>query len=250
MSKNNKSIGVWQLFMLLISVLALLMLALQIWVPLTVEIRLALRNVDNVICAFFLADFFWQLYITRPFTAYLKWGWLDLLASIPMIPALRVARLARIARILRVLRGARASKHMLRLLLLHRAKNTFWAVGLGSVVLIMFSAVAIVSVEPTLSPRDAFWWSLFTLITGEYGDFYPATTEGRVITALLMTAGVALFGTFTASVASFFLEEDQEQDEHRDNLILEKIEMLSKDLEELKTQLNGENDGVHPEKSS
>jgi hypothetical protein len=41
--------------------------------------------------------------------------------------------------------------------------------------------------------------------------------------ALLMTAGVAIFGTFTASVASFFLEEEQEQDEQRDNAILAEI---------------------------
>jgi hypothetical protein len=40
-----------------------------------------------------------------------------------------------------------------------------------------------------------------------YGDRYPVTTEGRVIAAVLMTAGVGLFGTFTAFVASWFVAE-------------------------------------------
>ena len=46
-------------------------------------------------------------------------------------------------------------------------------------------------------------------------SFYPVTFEGRVVAAILMTAGVGLFGTFTGFVASWFLEEDEEkQDAH------------------------------------
>ncbi len=139
---------------------------------------------------------------------------------------------------------------MLGLILLHRARSTFGAVVFGSFVLLLFSAIAIVNVEPSLTPRDAFWWCLFTLITGEYGDFYPATTEGRIITALLMTAGVAIFGTFTASVASFFLEEEQEQDERRDTAILAEIGKLTREISELKQQIGGDTDGKHPEEDS
>ena len=43
-----------------------------------------------------------------------------------------------------------------------------------------------------------------TITTVGYGDNFPVTTEGRVIAAILMTAGVGLFGTFTAYVASWF----------------------------------------------
>jgi voltage-gated potassium channel len=46
-----------------------------------------------------------------------------------------------------------------------------------------------------------------TITTVGYGDKFPVTTEGRLIAALLMTAGVGLFGTFTAFVASWFVEE-------------------------------------------
>jgi hypothetical protein len=54
-----------------------------------------------------------------------------------------------------------------------------------------------------------------------------------------MTAGVAVFGTFTATVASFFLEEDQQEDEHRDILIMEKIDSLSHEITNLKKQIEG-----------
>ncbi|MCH7592171.1 MAG: two pore domain potassium channel family protein, partial [Planctomycetes bacterium] len=151
-----------------------------------------------------------------------------------------VARLVRIARIIRVLRGARAAKNIFAVILIHRARNTFAAVVFGSFLLLLFSALAIVTVEPSMAPRDTFWWCLFTLITGEYGDFLPASTEGRIITVLLMTAGVALFGTFTASEASFFLEEDQEDDERRDVEILHEIGRLAEEVAELRKLMMGD----------
>ncbi len=50
-----------------------------------------------------------------------------------------------------------------------------------------------------------------------YGDRFPVTSEGRVVAALLMTAGIGLFGTFSGFVASWFLRpsEEQQDDEFR-----------------------------------
>jgi len=237
--------------MLFLSVFALLFLAVQTF--LTVDTRGAslMTMVDHLLCAVFFADFLLQLARTRPRRDYLKWGWLDLLSSIPVFPEFRIARLARVIRIIRVLRAARASKHMLRFVLLHRVRSTFGAVALGSFVLLLFSVVAIVNVEPSISPQDAFWWCLFTLISGEYGEFYPGTTEGRVITAMLMTAGVAVFGTFTASVATYFLEEDQKQDEKRDEEILAEVATLTQEISEIKIQMKGKVEyGQDPKESN
>jgi voltage-gated potassium channel len=250
MKQKEQPLGMWQYFMLVLSIVALALLAVQSFLPLDANTRSSLRIVDTFVCIVFFADFIWQLIRSRPRMAYLKWGWLDLISSVPMLPVFRVARLARVARIIRVLRGARASRHMLGLILLHRARSTFSAVVFGSFVLLLFSAIAIVNVEPSLTPRDAFWWCLFALITGEYGEFYPASTEGRIITALLMTAGVAIFGTFTASVASFFLEEEQEEDERRDTAILKEISKLTREIYELKKQIGGDTDGKHSKEGS
>ena len=236
--------------MLFLSVFALLFLAVQTFLPVDARGESLFRMVDNLLCIVFFADFLLQLARTRPRRDYLKWGWLDLLSSIPILPEFRIARLARVIRIIRVLRAARASKNMFRFVLLHRARSTFGAVALGSIVLLLFSIVAIVNVEPSISPRDAFWWCLFTLITGEYGDFYPDTTEGRVITALLMTAGVAVFGTFTATVASFFLQKDQKQDERRDEEILSEVAKLIQKISEIKSQLKGQSKDDQDSKES
>jgi len=238
----------WQAMMLTISMMALVLLYAQHITTSDSHTSKALQHIDTIICAIFFVDFCFQLYISRPRRAYLKWGWLDLISSIPMIPALRIARLARIARIIRVLRAARSSRHVLRYTMLQRTRSALGAVLVSSVVLLLFSAFAIVSVEPTLPIREAFWWCIFVLITGEYGDFYPASTEGRIITMLLMTAGVAIFGTFTASVASLFLEEDQKEDEKRDEVLLAEIQRLRSDIRDMQSHMTkGDPHGEHPQ---
>lgn len=54
---------------------------------------------------------------------------------------------------------------------------------------------------------DALWWVLTTITTVGYGDLYPTTTEGRLVAAGLMVAGIAVLGTVTAAIATWFLEQ-------------------------------------------
>src|SRR3972149_6773059 len=54
-------------------------------------------------------------------------------------------------------------------------------------------------------PEDAVWWAFVTMTTVGYGDRFPVTSEGRLAGALLMVAGVGLFGTFSGFVAAWFL---------------------------------------------
>ncbi|HUP59660.1 MAG TPA: potassium channel family protein [Thermoanaerobaculia bacterium] len=60
---------------------------------------------------------------------------------------------------------------------------------------------------------DAVWWAFTTITTVGYGDRYPLSGEGRFIAAILMTAGVGLFGALSAALATWFLAaEDQATD--------------------------------------
>jgi len=54
---------------------------------------------------------------------------------------------------------------------------------------------------------------------------------------LLMSAGVALFGTFTASLATYFLEPEQEEDENRDIELLKEIKTLSIKIDSLEAEI-------------
>jgi voltage-gated potassium channel len=56
---------------------------------------------------------------------------------------------------------------------------------------------------------DALWWAFVTVTTVGYGDVSPVTFEGRIIAVILMLTGIGVIGIFTASVASYFFEQDQ-----------------------------------------
>jgi voltage-gated potassium channel len=171
-----------------------------------------LEYADLLVCVFFLSDFFVTLVMSKNRWQYfITWGWLDLLSSLPMLPAARLGRLARIFRIVRVIRSIRATRLLASLVLQHRAENTFLAAALVGILLTITCSAAMLHFESTAeganikTAEDAVWWSLVTITTVGYGDRFPVTPEGRLLAVVLMFAGVGLFGTFSAFLASWFI---------------------------------------------
>jgi len=54
---------------------------------------------------------------------------------------------------------------------------------------------------------DALWWAMTTMTTVGYGDRFPVTTQGRLMAAVLMLAGIAILGIVTASIAAWFIHQ-------------------------------------------
>jgi voltage-gated potassium channel len=210
----------YQMFMFGLGVYVLLALAAQTFLRLSASTNAILDHLDDGICLIFFVDFFVSLFTARNRLAYLKWGWIDLISSIPMIDMFRAGRIARIIRILRAFRGVRSARFVADYLIHQRANGAFFGVALLSILLMLFSSIAILQFENTAeanirTPQDALWWAFTTVTTVGYGDKFPVTTEGRMIAAVLMTAGVGIFGSFTGLVASWILtpsKKDGQQD--------------------------------------
>jgi voltage-gated potassium channel len=95
----------------------------------------------------------------------------------------------------------------------NKAQGAFTSVSIIAILLVIFCAIGILQVEKDpnsniKTAEDAIWWAYVTITTVGYGDKFPVTTEGRIIAAILMTAGVGLFGTFTAYIASKFVSTE------------------------------------------
>ncbi len=205
----------YHVFIMALCIYALVVLAVEVIVPLPQSTRQILGYTDTGICLVFMVDFVISLVRAEKRWHYLsRWGWIDLLSSIPSHPLLRVGRLARVFRVFRLLRGFRATKILSSFILEKRAESAFLAATLVTILMVAFSSIAVLHCETVpeaniKSPQDAVWWAIVTITTVGYGDRYPVTTEGRVIGALLMITGVGLFGTFAGFVAAWFLKPSQ-----------------------------------------
>jgi voltage-gated potassium channel len=87
------------------------------------------------------------------------------------------------------------------------------------------------------TPSDALWWSFVTITTVGYGDYYPKTLLGRITAGVLMTAGVGLFGTLTAYVASYFVREDKHLEENPKLQLIEKLDSIEKQLNDIREKI-------------
>jgi voltage-gated potassium channel len=227
----------YQLFMLALCIYAILALAAERFFVLSAGTRELLDYADIGVCALFGIDFLVSLATARSRWKYFTtWGWIDLLSSIPTISVLRVGRAARIMRIFRVLRGVRATKVLSSFVLERRAEDTLLAVTLISFLLMILASASVLHFETVpdsniRNAEDALWWAYSTMSTVGYGDRFPVTWEGRLIGALLMTAGVGIFGAFSGFVASWFLAPTARKNRSE-------IELLRQEIGELRSLLD------------
>ena len=166
----------------------------------------------------FLVEFAIRFAVAPEKLAFLKTNWLSILAlaapAFRLLRALRVLRFARGLRglqLIRILGTANRSMNALRASLQRR--------GLGYVLaltgfVILLGAGGMLAFEPRaeveggfVSYGDALWWTGM-LLTSLGSEYWPRTTEGRVLCFLLALYGFAVFGYITASFASFFVGRD------------------------------------------
>ena len=201
-----------------LSVYVIIALIVDTFFPLSQEIHVLLRDIDYVICLIFFIDFLHRLFTAKNKLEYMRWGWIDLLSSIP-ISFLPAGRLFRIFQLVRVLRAMRSIKFLSHYFLKNKINSAFASAAILAFLMIVFCAIAILKFEKDAkgstitTAEDALWWAYVTITTVGYGDKVPVTTEGRIIAAALMSVGVGLFGTFTAYVASWFVARKVEADE-------------------------------------
>ena len=207
----KKEISLFNIIILILSFYIILSLIFTTFFVLSKEIVILLNYVDNFICIIFLVDFGIRFKNANNKLVFMKWGWIDLVAIIPFLDIFRAGRLLRLIRLLRIFRALKSTKSIFEHINKNKKQSALTSVALLSFVVVIFSSIAILEFETDVNSNiktaeDAIWWSYVTITTVGYGDKFPITTEGRIIGAILMTTGVGIFGTFTALVSSWFIQ--------------------------------------------
>lgn len=238
----------YDLFILAISVLALIVMVIFILPAVGETVTEIAFALDTVFSLIFLFDFFRRLSRAPSRSEYFirKGGWLDLLGSFPVIPLFRLLRIWRMFRIYHHLHGM-APADIWRTYRDNRAESAFWTTLLVTLLLLTATSLFIVPIESS-SPNaeittstEAIWWSIVTITTVGYGDYVPVTDGGRVLASLLMTFGVILVSVLTSYVTSnLMLRGDKKERERKERLdqgvrkLNERFDRLEAMIDELK----------------
>ena len=202
------------------------------------EVSLLLDRIDTFVCVIFLADFALRFRRAPSKLAFMKWGWIDLISSIPAYDFLRWGRMVRVIRILRAFRSAR---HLVAFLYLRRTRNLALTVVLTAFVLVIFSSIAVLVFEDEKesnirTPFDAVWWAVSTMTTVGYGDKVPVTVEGKIVAMILMVVGVGLFGVLTGLFARIFMGPDLKKEDADIAALAMEIRLLRERIEKMENE--------------
>ncbi len=221
----QKDSNAYEMFIFVLTVLSLLIMA-GLFLPRVNEPTKELLNVyDNIICVIFLFDFAMRLRRAPRRRDYFigERGWLDLLGSIPSFGLLadggkyaslfRLARLSRLARITRLLRG-QSKKEIVADVVENRSQYAVYITLLAAMVVLVLASVFVLQFEspnPNANIKtggEALWWSVVTITTVGYGDYFPVTMGGRLTALFLMLTGIGIIGALASIFASLLVSPD------------------------------------------
>ena len=247
---QQRPVTPFQIFILVLSIYVIGALLADLFFALPADVSALLGYLDNIVCFFFFLDFWMRLQRAENKLQFMRWGWIDLLASVPA-GGLQAAKLFRAFQILRVLRAIKSLQLIWRILFRNRAEGIVASAATATMLLVAFGAITMLLVEapnPESSintPEEALWWAFVTVTTVGYGDFYPVTSLGRIVAVMLMVSGVGLFGSFAAYIGSLFVADKSEEDSREQqadrevmNRLLAQVESLTREVQSLRAQLH------------
>ena len=225
-AKDNLLSKIYDFFMMLMIVASLVPLAFK-------TTNLAFEIIEYVTVSVFCLD-----YLLRLFTADLKLGksvasffiypltpmaLIDLLSILPSITILNSGlRLLKIFRLLRALKVFRSFKFLrysksfeVIVRVFREQKKILSAVATMAVAYILISALVIYNVEPESFDNffEAIYWATVSLTTVGYGDIYPVTTVGRVVTMVSSVFGIAIIALPSGVITAGYLAEIDKHDD-------------------------------------
>ena len=165
---------------------------------------------------------------------------IDLVAILPfyipmIIPIdLRFLRVIRLVRIFRIFKLGRYSESLQMLgRILRKKKSELIVTFFVVILLIIISSSLIYEFEREAQPEKfssipiSMWWAIVTLTTVGYGDVYPVTIIGKILSSVIALLGIGLFALSPGILSSGMVEELQREKSKNESNNLNDLEKLA-----------------------
>lgn len=192
------------------------------------------HGIDIVTATIFIIDYILRLitadyklrksgiisFIKYPFTPMAIIDLVSILPALSIIGSgfklLRLFRMFRTFRVFRVFKAFRYSKNIIIILkVMKNAKNALLTVCVLAIGYIFIAALIIFNIEGDSFNTffDALYWATVSLTTVGYGDIYPVTSIGRVITMISSIFGIAIVALPSGIITAGYLDAINEEKE-------------------------------------
>lgn len=157
-------------------------------------------------------------FVRYPFGIFAIIDIISILPSISVVNSgfklLRIFRMARAFRVFRAFKMFRYSKSVKIIIsVFKQSKESLIAVGTLAFAYIIISALIVFNVEPESfnSFFDAIYWATVSLTTVGYGDIYPVTTIGRIVTMVSSIFGIAIVALPAGIITAGYMNEIEKE---------------------------------------
>lgn len=222
---GNKLSNIYDIIMMATIAISVVPLAFK-------ETNIVFQWIDYVTVSIFIFDYFLRLItadlkLKKSVTSFFVYpitpmAIIDLVSILPSITVLnngfrllKLFRLLRTLKVLRTLKFLRYSKSFdIIINVFKKQKKVLSAVATMAVAYVLISALVIYNVEPESFETffDAIYWATISLTTVGYGDIYPVTTIGRIVTMFSSVFGIAIIALPSGVITAGYLAEINKED--------------------------------------
>jgi voltage-gated potassium channel len=231
-------------FIVVLIVLNVLAIAFDTLSSLSAQWKDALKGFEIFSIFVFTIEFILRIYIsdlTHPskdrFTSAIKFvfspfGLIDLLAILPFYLPFIIKvdlRFLRILRLLRFFRVFKISRYNSTLKLISEVlKEKRGEIGMTffiAILMLLVSGFLMYSIESPVQPEKfpnifaSLWWAVATLTTVGYGDIYPITALGKVVSSFVAFLGIGLIALPTGIISAGFFEKINQSKDKKQTIL-------------------------------
>ena len=157
-------------------------------------------------------------FVLYPFTPLAIVDLLAIISSFGVIaPGYKILKLFRLLRTFRVFRALKIVRYSKSITIISnvikKQKEPLLAVCMLAAAYIMICALIIFNVEPDTFENffSAIYWATVSLTTMGYGDIYPISTIGRIVTMVSSFVGIAIVALPSGIITAGYMDEINKQ---------------------------------------
>jgi voltage-gated potassium channel len=193
--------------------------------------RMLLQIANNMILVIFCIDYFTRLIISSDKKKFFKDNILDLIAIIPLSSVFKVFRMAKFFKIVRLSKTTKlvrvlafSRKFHVKVKKFLQTNGFIYVIYITGFIIFLGAGLLYITERGNLvtSFGDAVWISFCSALLFGYDGIGEIGTAGKVITGILVIAGLFFTGMFTATTVTFFKRSDNDNEENRiENRVLD-----------------------------